>query len=138
MYWLCITNERNWRVIREKNVWGVNSEAQISRVKKGDKLVIYLKQEKLNDEIKGPRIVALYEVNSEAFRDSSRIFDKDCPYRVRIKPIKIFEESLDFRSLIPKLSFIKKKKFWGAYLQRDMVPIPEEDWKVILDECYER
>ncbi len=138
MYWICITSERNWRVIREKNIWGVESENIISRVKKGDKLVIYLKQEKINDEIKNPRIVALYEVDSEVFRDSSKIFDKNYPYRVKLKLIKILEKPLDFRSLIPKLSFIKNKKAWGAYLQRQMVPIPEEDWKLISNECYER
>lgn len=22
-YWLCITNEENWQVVKQKNVWGV-------------------------------------------------------------------------------------------------------------------
>ena len=25
-YWLCITTEENWKVIKEKNVWGVQEQ----------------------------------------------------------------------------------------------------------------
>lgn len=46
----------------------------IARVKLGDKLLIYLKQERAGDEIREPRIVAVYEVISEPFKDSTRIF----------------------------------------------------------------
>ncbi len=54
-YWLCITNETNWKIIKERNVRGVleRHKNTIAKVKPGDKLVIYLKQEKVNDEIKG-------------------------------------------------------------------------------------
>ena len=47
-YWLCITNEENWKVIKAKNVWGVpeRHERTIAKVKPGDKLLIYLKQDK--------------------------------------------------------------------------------------------
>lgn len=46
-YWLCITDEENWKVIREENVWGVPERHRntIAKVKPGDKLLIYLKQE---------------------------------------------------------------------------------------------
>jgi len=60
-YWLCITTEENWRVIKDKNIWG-------------DKLVFYLKQEKVKDEVKEPRIAGIFGVISEPFRDSIRIF----------------------------------------------------------------
>jgi predicted RNA-binding protein len=37
-YWLCITNEENWKVIREKNIWGVPERHKntIAKVKFGD------------------------------------------------------------------------------------------------------
>jgi hypothetical protein len=36
-YWLCITNEENWNVVREKNIWGVAERHRntIAKVKKG-------------------------------------------------------------------------------------------------------
>jgi len=141
-YWLCITNEVNWKVIREKNIWGVPERHKntIAKVKPGDKLVIYLKQEKVNDEIKEPRIVAVYEVISEPFRDSTRIFsskgmrtNETFPWRVKIKPIKIFDKPVEFKPLIPKLNFITNKKKWSGHLMgKAMREIPEKDYELIL------
>ncbi len=142
-YWLCITNETNWKVIKKKNIWGVPERHKntIAKVKRGDKLVIYLKQEKINDEVKEPRIVAIYEVVSEPFKDSTRIFsskgmrssDKTFPWRVKIKPIKIFDRPIEFKPLIPKLKFITNKKKWSGHLMgKAMREIPEDDYRLIL------
>jgi len=142
-YWLCITNEVNWKVIREKNIWGVpeRNKNTIAKVKPGDKLVIYLKQEKIDNEIKPSRVVGIYEVISVPFRDSTKIFSskgvrnsgETFPWRVRIKPIKIFDKPIEFKHLIPKLKFIKNKKRWSLYFRgKAMKNIPEEDFKLIL------
>ena len=142
-YWLCITNEANWNVIKEKNIWGVPERHKntIAKVKPGDKLLIYLKQEKVNDEIKPSRIVGAYEVISEVFRDSTRIFSSKgmrtneiFPWRVKIKPIKIFDKPIEFKPLIPKLKFITNKKKWSGHLMgKAMREIPEEDYELILE-----
>ena len=143
-YWLCITNEVNWKVIREKNIWGVPERHKntIAKAKPGDKLVIYLKQEKIDNEVKESRIVAVYEVISEPFKDSTRIFSskgmrnsgETFPWRVKIKPIKIFDKPIEFKSLIPKLRFITNKKKWTGHLMgKAMREIPEEDFRLILE-----
>jgi len=61
-YWLCITNEENWKVIREKNIWGVPERHRnaIARVKPEDRLLIYLIQEKVGGETRPSRIVAVF------------------------------------------------------------------------------
>jgi len=124
-YWLCITNETNWKVIKEKNIWGVPERHKntIAKVKPEDKLVIYVKQERVKDEVKEPKIVAVYEVVSEPFKDSTRIFSSKgmrssevFPWRVKIKPMKIFDKPIEFKPLIPKLKFIKNKKKWSGHL----------------------
>jgi len=48
------------------------------------------------------------------------------PYRVKIKPIKIFDEPVEFKPLIPKLSFIRNKDKWTGYVRLPMREIPEE------------
>lgn len=141
-YWLCITTEANWKVIKEKNVWGVPERHKntIAKVKPGDKLVIYLKQEKVNDEVKPSRIVGIYEVVSEHFKDSTRIFsskgmrtNETFPWRVKIKPIKIFDKPVEFKPLIPKLKFIRNKRNWASHLTgRSMRNILKEDFELIL------
>ena len=142
-YWLCIANEENWRIIKSKNIWGVPERHKntIMRVKKGDKLLIYLKQEKVNDEVKPSRIVAVYEVVSEPFKDYTRIFktprgmgNESFPWRVKIKPIMIFDKPIEFKPLIPKLKFITNKKKWSGHLMgKAMREIPEEDFRLILE-----
>jgi len=141
-YWLCITNEENWKVIKEKNIWGVpeRHENTIRRVKPGDKILIYVKQERDKNEIKEPRIFAVYEAASEVFRDSSRIFktpkgmgNETFPLRIKLKPIKIFEKPIDFKSLISKFKFIKNKQKWSGHLMgKAMREIPEEDYELIM------
>ena len=141
-YWLCITNEENWKVIREKNIWGVPERHKntIARVKPGDKLLIYVKQENIDGDVKPSRIVGAYEVVSEPFKDSARIFktpkgmgNESFPWRVKIKPIKIFDKPIEFKPLIPKLKFITNKKRWSGHLiGRAMRKIPDEDFKLIV------
>jgi len=141
-FWLCITTEENWNVIKEKNVWGVQEKHRntIENVKPGDKCLIYVMSTKKNDELIPPRIMAAYEVTSEVFVDRSRIFkppviDKNetFPLRIKLKPIKIFEKSVDFKSLIPKLKFITNKRKWTGHIQgKAMREIPEEDYNLIL------
>jgi len=52
-YWLCVTSEENWKVVREKLVWGVADrfKGAIQRVKPRDKLVFYVMQTKKGKEI---------------------------------------------------------------------------------------
>lgn len=144
-YWLCITTEENWKVIREKNIWGVSEghKNTIMRVKLGDKVLIYLKQRRSKDKIVEPRIVAVYEVVSEPFKDSTRIFSskgmrssgETFPWRVKIKPVKIFENPVEFKQLIPKLKFITNKKKWTGHLMgKAMREIPKEDFRLIVGE----
>ncbi len=142
-FWLCITNEENWQIIKKKNIWGVAERHKntISKVKKGDICLIYVKQERIGDELKESRIVGEYEVESEVFRDSSRIFksppnmyNESFPYRIKLKPIKVFKKPIWFKPLIPKLNFIKNKKKWSGHLMgKAMREMPEEDYKLIIN-----
>jgi predicted RNA-binding protein len=141
-YWLCITTEENWHVILKNNVWGVPERHKntIARVKPGDKLLIYLKQERDKDRIIEPRIVAVYEATSEVFKDSKKIFktpagtrNETFPLRIKLKPVKIFDKPVEFKPLIPKLKFIKNKKKWTGHLMgKAMREIPEEDYELIM------
>lgn len=139
-YWLCITNRKNWEIIKKKKIWGVSENRHkntLLKTKIGDKVVIYLKQERAeNGEILEPRIVGIFEIVSEPFKDSTPIFkapkssNERYPWRVKLKEVKLGE--LDFKQLIPKLTFIKNKNKWHAHLfGKAMREIPEKDYKLI-------
>ncbi len=138
-YWLCITNSENWEVIKKENVWGVSNRHKntISKVKPGDKLVIYGIQERINkNEVLEPRIYGIFEAVSEVYKDNKRIFKsktgESFPYRIKIKPTIVCEKPLEFKPLIGKLEFIKNKKRWNTHLfGRAMRELPEKDYKLI-------
>jgi predicted RNA-binding protein len=136
-YWLCVTNQENWEVIREKNIWGVEERHRntISKVKLGDKLLVYVMTTKKDNESLPPRIVAAYEAVSEMFTDSSRIFKgKVYPLRISLRPIAVFSKPLDFRELVPKLSFIKNKRFWVGHIRgKAMREISKGDFETVLE-----
>ena len=114
----------------------------IAKVKPGDKCLIYVMSTKKDNETIPPRIMAVYEVISEVFKDSSRIFkpparnrNETFPLRIRLKPVKIFGKPIDFKSLIPKLKFITNKKRWTGHIQgKAMREIPEDDYNLILSQ----
>jgi predicted RNA-binding protein len=131
-YWLCITNEKNWKIIREQKVWGIPERYRglIRKVQKGDFLVFYVSPKK---------ITGVFQVASEPFEDWKEIFSHEgfekkeiFPHRVRVEPVLLPEKPVEFDHLIPKLKFIISKSKWMGYLRRAMVPIPKEDYDLIL------
>ena len=130
-YWLCITDQENWHVIKSELVWGVSGryKAIMEQVKLGDLLVFYVKPK---------RICGIFIVSSEPYTSTKRIFKSGgisgqeiFPHRVKLKPLIVLDECLDFESLISRLNFIRKKDRWTAYLRRAMVPLSEYDFKLI-------
>jgi predicted RNA-binding protein len=136
-YWLCVTNQENWEVIKERNIWGVEERHRntISKVRPRDKLLIYVMGTKKDDESLPPRIVAAYEAVSEMFTDSSRIFKgKLYPLRIKLRLIAIFSKPLEFRELAPRLSFIKNKRMWAGHIRgKAMREIPKVDFETVLE-----
>ena len=137
-YWLCVTTEANWNVVKERNVWGVGErfKSAIQKVKPGDKLIFYVMQTRKNKDIIPSRITGIFEAISKPYRDSTKIFkpygsEQTFSYRVKLKPIKILEKPITFKELVPKLSFIKNKQKWTGSLRRAMIEIPEKDYKTI-------
>ena len=137
-YWLCITNDENWEVVREKRIWGVSERhrRQISEVKPGDALVFYVKQ-KLGKEAHPPLIAGIFTADSEPFEDDSEVFvpiaGEKFPYRVRLKEKLVPKKPIEFKPLIPELKFITNKDKWSGHLMgKAMREIPEEDYERIL------
>jgi len=136
-YWLCITDQENWEVIKKHNIWGVEERHRnaIAKVKPGDRLLIYVMGTKKDNETLPPRIVAAYEAASGPFRDSERIFKgKLYPLRIKLKPVAVFSKPLDFRELVPRLGVIKNKKKWVGHIRgKAMREIPEKDFELVME-----
>ncbi|EJG07271.1 UPF0310 protein [Methanofollis liminatans DSM 4140] len=140
-YWFASSNRDNWEIIRKKNIWGIpkRNKAIIQRVKIGDAIVIYVAQKKEGDTVLPSAVVGAYEIVSEGYEDHKPVFitpesmgDEIFPYRVKLQPIKIFTEPVEFKPLIPRLMFIKNKTMWTGHIRVAMREIPKEDYEYIM------
>ena len=133
-FWLCVTNEENWRVVKEKLIWGVSARhrRKMEQVGEGDLLVFYVRPKRLGGIFKAvskPYVDRKPVFSSEGFR-AGEVF----PYRVRLEPLVVPPEPVPFEPLVPKLSFIKNKRRWTGHLRGAMRPLPEEDFELIKAE----
>ncbi|MBB6067529.1 EVE domain-containing protein [Methanococcus maripaludis] len=142
-YFLCITTEENAKIIMDKKIWGVskNYKNSISKVNLGDYLIIY-EMGKPGNKVVEPKpqyIKAIYEAVSEVKEDNKKIFEAHpnnpsevYPLRIKLKEVKIFENPILFKELVPDMEFIKNKKQWSGSLRRAMAQIGEADYKKII------
>ncbi len=130
-YWLCVVNEENWRIVREKLLWGVSDRyrRRMEELHAGDLLVFYVRPKRLG---------GIFKAVSEPFVDRRPVFSSEgfragevFPHRVRLEPVLVPPEPVPFEPLVPELGFIKNKQKWTGHLRGAMRPIPEEDYEVL-------
>ncbi|MBA7476171.1 hypothetical protein ES707_11550 [subsurface metagenome] len=140
-HWIASSNRDNWKILEKKHVWGVPQRNRniMQRVKPGDTIVVYVRQEKEGDTILPSAVTGAYEVVSEPYEDRTPIFitppqmgDEVFPFRMKVRPVAVFAEPLEFKPLIPDLKFITNKTMWSGHLRQAMREIPEEDYRFIL------
>jgi predicted RNA-binding protein len=139
--WLCISTRANDEVTRKKQIWGVAKRFvnTISRVKKGDTLLMYTMQEIVDGKVIPSAITGTYEAASEFYEDESPVFvtpkalgSEVFPLRIKVKPVKIFKEPIPFKPFVPEMTFIKNKTMWSGSIRTAMRTIPEEDYLTIM------
>ncbi len=144
-YWIYITTSDNWKITKKLNLLGApeRNKNAMARLRKGDRCLIYVKQERVAGNISGAQIVGDYEIASDVFHDSKRVFttprglseNETFGLRTKLKPRAVFEKPIDFKPLIEKLAFITNKRNYGAHLiGRALIPIGEGDYKLIVSE----
>lgn len=135
-YWLIVTSSENFKYDREHlnfKYQGLPNRfrKQVQRMKVGDRVVYYI--------MKIQKFGATATITGEYFNDSSKVWidiDEMWPARIPSKADVVLgdDELIDAKKLIPDLSFIEKKEFWGTYFQGSIKNIPEDDFKLIESE----
>ena len=140
-HWIASSNRDNNKILDQKHIWGVprRNKTLMQRVKPGDTILVYVRQEKEDDTTLPSAITGAYEVVSEPYEDHSRLFvtppqmgDEVFPFRMKVRPVAVFAKPLEFKPLIPDLKFITNKMMWSGHLRIAMREIPEEDYQFIL------
>jgi predicted RNA-binding protein len=129
-YWLCVTNKDNWRIIKEKKIWGVPERRKglIQRVEQGDLLVFYVKPK---------RVGGIFKASSKPFESKDKVFTairgEIFPHRVMLEPVVVCKKPIAIESVFGNLSFTKGRKYWTMPLRRGMFEIPDKDYETIRD-----
>lgn len=140
-HWIASSNRDNAKILEKKHIWGVpkRNKTLMQRVKPGDTILVYVRQEKQGDTILPSAITGAYEVISEPYEDHTRLFitpehmgDEVFPFRMKLRPVAAFAKPLEFKPLIPDLKFITNKTMWSGHLRIAMREIPEGDYRFIL------
>jgi predicted RNA-binding protein len=142
-YWLAISNRENWEILKKNHIWGVShrNHKAISKVNIGDLILIYVSSEYKDKKLFSPVVITgSYESVSSVYEDTNKIFsppernpEEVFPFRIKLKPVNIFKELVEFKPLIPKLNFIKNKRMWNGHIRgKGIREIPEEDYNLII------
>jgi len=127
-YYMFIISAENVSVIKEKKIIGFKK-----------KFLKLLKKLSLNDEaiiyIKGKKIMGLFQINSKLFEESDDIFEGDLyPLRLKLKNKGRIIKKEFINSLIPRLEFIKNKKYWaGSFQGKSIINLSKKDFKLLKD-----
>jgi predicted RNA-binding protein len=133
-HWLCVTIPHNWKIVRERSLWGVDDRYEFTlknNVSVGDIFVFYVAKNGVG---------GIYKVISDYFYDNTPVgwVNKrgqpyPYPHRVNIEKIILKENPLPMNAEIRKeLVFITdKSKSWMVFVFPSMVLIPEEDFEKI-------
>ena len=140
-FWVFITTHDNWKVTRDMHTVGVAERHQksIDRVEKGNKCLIYVKEEHNREVHRKSYIIGEYEIISRACYDNTPIFHKvstrpneTFPLRIKLKCLTPSARPVEFKPFIPKLSFIKNKTHWGGTFQGNaLLKIPQDDYEIM-------
>jgi len=100
---------------------------------------MYTRQETINKVKMPSSIMGIFEVTSEMFEETNPLFTVPLnmgtevfPLRIKIKPIEIFLNPIEFKPLISSLSFITNKEMWSGSIRTAMRQIPESDYQKII------
>lgn len=142
-YWIWVATIENGEIAIENAVIGLSNRfsAILDRIHKDDKGFIYIKMSKGERRVNKSTILAEFRIESEAYRDSNKLFinsskksKEEYPIRFKVKIITIFDQDYYFKPLVEKLNFVKNKNKWGMYFMgKSMIEISEDDYSTILN-----
>lgn len=122
----------------EHNLWLFAEKVpMLKRLKPEDKVLIYIcghgrRYFYCEIELKTP--IKSYSEDSEPFNLAENLGLVWMTQYCEIKTLKIFKKPIYIKPLIEKLSFLTEKKNYGLNLRLPIILIPENDYKLIIDQ----
>ena len=122
-YWLFVTNNDNWKVVRDNDIYGFNDRTKkdLEKLNLGDLAVIY---------IKGKNIGGIFEITSLNEQTNIKFKVEDYPYKIKLRKICVPRMPVEFdKNMVGKISIFKDKVHWGTILMgRATKEITKQDY----------
>ena len=137
-FWMIVCNAENYRITQERGftIQGLKAQhrRKVQRVGTGDRILYFVSHAR--------RFTATATATSGYYEDATPIWEKegkaDWPYRVKIKPEVVLEESqyIDANLLAPRLDYIKRwpPENWYMAFQGNLHLLPKSDFLLIEEE----
>lgn len=123
-----ITDIENWQIIKEHQIYAINSSRIFDSLKVGDKVVMYLIPKK---------ICGLFTISDLSSKKEINFSNKKYKYYFELKPHIIPGNPLlinkyDRTQFIGKISIFKNTSHWGGVIMgKSILSITEEDYSLI-------
>jgi len=128
-FWITITNDENWGIIKEKGVYAFKKQSDFSKLAEHDIIVIY---------VKGSKIAGAFSILKLEETQELIFHNKEYKYKLYLKKEVVPNNFLELKNgkrlneLIPQLELFKYAKKWGAVLMgKSLLKITEKDYELI-------
>ncbi|WP_287583936.1 EVE domain-containing protein [Candidatus Borrarchaeum sp.] len=129
-FFIFVTGRDNAEIVDKKGIYGVSDRHKkaINKVNVGDSVLLYITGESV--------FYGVYEIKSELYKDNKRVFKSSIriifPFRVKLKRIMKFTNSIQIKPLVNKLNFIKNKEKWYSnFFGQAVIEISRSDFEII-------
>lgn len=123
--WVFVASRKNWQdVVESKSFCLERSPNKLKLAVVGDPCVAYIKGESI--------FAGLGEIIKSYYYEEATIRkDPLSPHRVGIELDLDFSHTIDIRSLIDKLDFMKNQASWQVFLKSGVVRVPVSDFEMV-------
>ncbi len=125
-----------WVLERSRMAWTEASARRAARVQPGDRLVLYVARGAFHNPTRDEsQLLALAEVVSPVRRLprplelAGRRFVVGCELRFEV--VLPERRGVPVRSLVDRLSFVRRKEAWGQYFRSGLVRVPPADLQLL-------
>ena len=121
-----MTSEDNYVRCLGRQRWGDENPQRINQIRPGDLLIFYIKGVH--------KLGAAAIATTPVYRSSDATWtDREYPYRFDFVILVNPAAPLDFKPLIPQVSFLPRKdEKWGTALQTSSLELPDSDAQLLI------
>lgn len=108
-YWIFVTDDTNWKIIKHRNIYGFNNRSKkyLDNLNEGDFIVMY---------IKGSKIGGLFKIKSLVCKSKLNFKSGVYPYKISLVKILIPKQMMNIKRIVQNISIFKGMKRWGGAL----------------------